>query len=501
MSASLSNVINASLQAPGRSLALDNMNVVTIFTSNDDVLSTAERYKVYSTAAQVSADFGSSSVEAQFANTFFAQTPNAVTAGGALVLGFWRAAAETVAATAGKLTGAQLSEASTLPQLQLIDDGSYNVTVDGGAEETVDSLDFQTATSLEDVLAILNAAAPSGASFTLDDQRFVLTSDTTGTSSEITLLSADESGTFVGNLLALAEGTGAVAEDGAGQETLAAESKVDAVSALHDEVNCKGFMFIDDPTDSEVTALAAWCQANSVLSYDVFSSASNLEVDTTNVVWDNKLKKYTNYRALYRKDADRKMAVGYMSRMHTVNFEALNSAITMQLKELTGVAAEEYTQTELAKAKRVGLDVYTTFKNVPKLLTSGANDFTDNPYNIIAFIDTVQTRAFNLLGTTPTKIAQTRQGVNALVTNVEESCQRFSDANVIGAGEWNLNDSFGNVEIFKENIRRNGYYVSAGSLATQDSASREARNSPAIQTAIKNAGAIHQADIIIYFNL
>ena len=48
-----------------------------------------------------------------------------------------------------------------------------------------------------------------------------------------------------------------------------------------------------------------------------------------------------------------------MSRCHVVNFSAANSAMTMQLKELANVVAEDYTDTEVADAKAVGLDIYT----------------------------------------------------------------------------------------------------------------------------------------------
>ena len=162
------------------------------------------------------------------------------------------------------------------------------------------------------------------------------------------------------------------------------------------------------------------------MQYDVFSTSAHLEVDITNPVWEIKLAGQTNYRMLYDKTGNRNLAVGYMARTHTVLFTGENTAITMNLKELKSVVAQDYSQTEISKAKKVGLDLYTIFKEtVPKLLTSGANDFTDNVYNLLAYVDAVQTDAFNILGTTGTKIPQTTAGLNTILDGLEKTSSRL----------------------------------------------------------------------------
>lgn len=498
MTASLNNVVTVTLLPEGRSLARDNMNVVAVMTSQLGKLSTANRYEAYSNIEQVATDFGTSSDVYQHATAFFGTTPNAVNAGGLFIVGFWRGADEDVDATAGVLQGEQVNEVDLIGELQKISDGSFDVDVDG-VTQNITGVDFRTVLDADDVVTLLNAEI-TGATVTFEDLAFVITSDTTGATSEVSLVSAGATGTFVGELLNLATGTGAVSTDGVAAQTLPDETKVDAVTALKTLVNFKGFVFVDKPLDAEAKALAQWCQANSVLSYDVFDQASNLEIDVTNPVWDIKLAGLTNYRCLYSKTGNRRFATAYMARTHTVNFNAENSALTMNLKELP-VSAEDYSQTEITKAQNVGLDIYTTFKRVPKVLTSGANDFVDNRYNLIAYIDAVQTDTFNLLGTTATKVPQTRRGVNQVVDSVEKTTRGFVRAGVFGAGEWSSPDSFGDLDTFKRNIRDFGFYVLAGSLADQPQSERAQRKSPAIQVAVKNAGAIHKVDVIINFNL
>lgn len=523
MSISLNNVVTATLLPEGQSLARDNMNVVAIMTAQQGKVNTFNRYEAYTQIDDVATDFGTSSDVYQHATAFFGTQPNAVNAGGLFIVGYWRGAEEPVVATAGFLRGAQINSIDVISQLQQISDGSFDIDIDG-TTQSLSSLDFRTVTTIDDIITELQAQI-TGATVEYINLAFVITSDTTGATSTVNFVVAGASGTFVGNVLNLAQGTGAIEVDGEPAGTvplatntgeilttndgvpfvlngsnLAVETKVDAVTELKSQVNIKGFVFVDKPLDAEAKALAEWCQANSVLSYDVFNQATNLEVNTSNPVWDIKLSGLSNYRCIYSKAGNRKLATAYMARTHTVNFNAENSAVTMNLKELP-VPAESYTQTEISKAKIVGLDVYTTFKRVPKVLTSGANDYVDNRYNLIAFVDAIQTDTFNLLGTTATKVAQTRRGVNQIVDSVEKTTRGFVRSGVFAAGEWSSPDSFGNIDVFNRNIREFGFYVLAGSLADQPQSERAQRKSPVIQVAVKNAGAIHSVDIVINFNL
>lgn len=495
--ADIGQVINVALIPEGRISARDNLNVTAIITSDTTVLSTADPYRAYRSAASVASDFGATSEVTAFANVYFSSQPNPVNAGGYLIVGYWRAATEAVAATSAILRGAELSEAAVIPELQLISDGSFDIDVDG-VTQNVTGLNFQTVTELDDVVTVLNAGI-TGATVALDGIGLTITSDTTGATSLLTYPVAGASGTFVGSLLGLSSGTGATLTQGAAADSLTAEEPVDATTRLKAETNFYGGMFIDQLTSVQVKALATWAQANSVLMYDVFSQASNLVIDPSNVVWDIKLSSLTNYRMLYSKANNRQLAAAYMSRAHTVNFNAENSALTMQLKELP-VAAESYSQTELDGAKTVGLDVYTTIKNTPVVLTSGANDFMDNRYNLIGYVDALQTDLFNLLKQTGTKIPQTIKGVNQLVDQCEKTTRGFVRAAVFAPGEWSSPDTFGDLETFRRSIRERGFYFLAGSLADQPQVDRQARKSPVIQGAVKNAGAIHSADVIVNFN-
>lgn len=499
--AKIDNVINVSLLATGAPVARDNMNVVAVITSQQTgPLSSANRFVLYRTAAAVATDFGTNSPMYAHAIALFGTSPNPLGAGGVLVAGYWRGATEATAAAAAVVTGAQLNEVTVVDAAQAISDGSLDIDVDG-TTVSVAAMDLRTTTSLADIVTLLDGeiSGITGARVTLSNNRILVTSNTTGATSLITLASDPGTGTFIGTLLGLAAGTGAIATQGVASGSLAAESMISSVEALKGLVNFKGFVFIDTPVDADRILLAAWAQANAVLGYEVFTDPSNLIIAVANPVWTIKLSGYVNYRMLYSAAGDRKIATSYMARMHTVNFNVERSALTMHLKTLSALP-ESYTEAVVASAKAVGLDIYTSIKDVPKLLTSGANGFTDDRYNILAFIDAVQTDMFNVLGTTPTKIPQTQRGVNQLIDQGEKTTRGFVRAGVFAPGTWTSTDFFGDQETFNRQIQESGFYWLAGALADQLPADRAARRSPVLQVAVKNAGAIHSADIIINFN-
>lgn len=498
--ASISRVINVALLPQGRTAATINMNAVCVVTSEQGVLTSAERYRAYASSSEVETDWGSASDVAAYARTVFGSKVNPTKVGGAFIVGFYRAATETVAAASAVLRGAQLVEATVVDALQLIDDGSFTVSVDGGAV-ALTGLDFTSVGSLADVVTVLDAAiTASGATVTLSNSRIVITSDTTGATSTITLATNGATGTPVATLLGLIDGSGAVATQGAASTTLDPETKVAALSAIKAQVQFRGVCFIDQILDAEVPALREWTQAESVLMYSVWSGSDYFAKSVAdNPVWATTIGGFDTFRMLYSQAGDRRLAAAYMARAHTVNFNAQNSALTMNLKELNAVP-EDYTETELNQAKAVGLDVYTLIKDTPNVLTSNKNSPIDDVYNLISYVDACEVGAFNFLRGTSTKVPQTTPGMNALVDSLEKVSTQYVRAAFIAPGTWLSPDSFGDQQTFLRNIEQNGYYWLAGPISEQSQADRDARKSTVIQHAIKFAGAIESVDVVINFN-
>ena len=420
MSASINNVINVTLLEEGRAAARDNINVCAILTSQTGVLSTAERWRSYKSAPAVEQDWGASSVTAAFANVFFGTSPNPVSAGGTLIVGYWNAAGETLPATSGVLRGGEISQAVVLPALREKSDWSFSIEIDG-TKHDVTAINGMTAATLADVIAQIQAKiTPDVASVVFDGSRIAITSKSTGINSVVGYPTVLDGGSFIGDLLAVAEGSGASQVNGSASTEISPETQLESLSKLKAQVNVKGAAFIDKILDVQVPLIASWAKANAVIVYETFTGSAALEVDPANPAWAVTLASQSNFRMLYSKVGNRKFGISYMARTHTVNFNGERTAITLHLKTMN-VPAEDYSQTEIDKAKRVGLDIYTTIKDVPCVLTSGANDFVDNVYNLMAYVDAVQTDSFNLLKTTPTKVPQTYYGVDQLEDCVEKN--------------------------------------------------------------------------------
>lgn len=139
-------------------------------------------------------DFGTTSAVYQHASVLFSGTKNPCNSGGYLVVAYWRAATETVSAKAGYLKGIQLSESVIVNTLQSVSDGSFKVTIDGTLK-TITNLDFRTIDSLDDVITKINTSL-TGAVASINDQKIIITSATTGATSNVSLLTANTSGTL-----------------------------------------------------------------------------------------------------------------------------------------------------------------------------------------------------------------------------------------------------------------------------------------------------------------
>ena len=135
------------------------------------------------------------------------------------------------------------------------------------------------------------------------------------------------------------------------------------------------------------------------------------------------------------------------------------------------------------------------------MLTSPANDYFDNVYNLIAYIDALEIDTFNVLKGSTTKLPQTQRGMNVLVDAIEKTTQGFVNAGVFAKGTWSSPEVFGDETTLRNEISAKGYYVFANSLSEQAQADRQNRIAPPIQIAVKNAGAIHKVNLIVNFNI
>lgn len=215
---------------------------------------------------------------------------------------------------------------------------------------------------------------------------------------------------------------------------------------------------------------------------------------------------FHNSRGLYyggAEDTDSLvMMASYVGRALSTDFSGSNTTQTMHLKDLLGVQPDpsDDLQTVLNFAQAAGADMYVSIVGVPKVFCSGDNMFFDQVYNQEWIVGALQVAAFNFLAQSSTKVPQTEAGMDGFKSALRKVCEQAITNAYIAPGSWNSPDSFGVQVDFLNNISQRGYYIYSQPISQQAQADREARIAPLVEIALKEAGAIHSANIIIFIN-
>lgn len=197
----------------------------------------------------------------------------------------------------------------------------------------------------------------------------------------------------------------------------------------------------------------------------------------------------------------RLMAAAYAGRAMCVEFSGSQTMLTMHLKDLVGIDPDPgITQTILNSCETVGADVYTYIGPLPKVFSTGGNEFYDQVYGTLWLTFALQVSVFNALATTFTKIPQTEAGMSILRNAVISVFQQANTNGFSAPGAWNSPTVFGNPEELRENVLLHGFYIYSQPVNQQSQTQREARIAPLIQGALKLAGAVHSSNCTIYIN-
>lgn len=283
-----------------------------------------------------------------------------------------------------------------------------------------------------------------------------------------------------------------------GSETLAT-----AISRADSLVQFFGILSTKDYDDEEVAAAAAVVQTLNKILFVVSNSAS--DIAATGSFHDIAEAGYDKTRCLAYLSATTEpakiMAAAYAGRALSTEFEGSNTTSTMHLKDLVGVTADPtMTQTQLNLCQDCGADAYVNIAGVAKTFTSGANGFFDQVYNRCWFLGALEVAGFNALARVSTKVPQTEPGMTILKGAYRLVCDRAVRNGYCAPGAWNSADRFGDVEAMLRNIEEVGYYIYSLPVNQQAQTEREERKAPLIQIALKEAGAIHSSNVLVYIN-
>lgn len=497
----LSYVVNVSTIPASRGLEPLQLGTILLLTEDEPVAPLSGSYVLSRTASALTSIFGTETTTAAMVNAIFSQNPNILNAGGYVVVAPYLESVVQTPATAGTLTTVDLS--TKLTALKAVTSGDLTITVDG-TEQAVTGIDLSSAETLEDIALLLQNEI-SGVTIAAVNDALVFTSLTTGATSSVAIsATTGGSGTDLYGSSYL-NGASATAEDGEAA-VMGPETTAQAIARLSEEIYTEGILTTRAISSAEAIAASNLVEAmpNNILFITDVDTAS---LESGGLFYQLQGNKNTR-KLLYlpgdttddKRANARLFAAAFASRGLSVNYAASNSTITMTYKDLAGVSVDtNISETILNQCEAVGADVYCSVEGLPKVLSFKQGGlYFDELTNQIWLRTTVQTTVANLLFTTRTKIPQTTQGVNTIVNAVNRVLNQGVINGMIGAGEWNSPDTFGVYEDFMRSIRTLGYYVYYVPVAEQSQADREARKCPLINIAVKQAGAIEHANIIIY---
>lgn len=468
---SIGNVFEVSVSAPGVGIGqmnTSNLGVLTHEAYNPSFGSAG--YKIYVDPREALKDFGSASVTYKMINAIFSQRPN-------IRLGNGYAVVMTM-----------LSQIQSIVFSAVPTSGGFTINIDGQATSNIAF--GATASAIQTLIRALGAAY-SG----------IVVTGTVGATLEIDLRGYEGAGVVtvpVNTLLATATPVTATPTP-----VRSAETPEEALVRTVDLVNYFGILYTQELAEADLLEVAAALAPMRKIGFFLGSAEEDNEDDgKLDLLRQNG---FVNSRGLLRLDTELNgllYCADYASRMLSVDFSGSNATLTMHLKDLIGLVGDSnITQSILEQCKVSGADVYINFdRNVAKTFTSGANDYADNVYNILSFVDALQVAGFNALAQTPTKLPQTEGGLDVIKGSSRKVCEKYVRNGFISPGEWTSPTTFGPQDDFYDNIRQRGYFIWAVPISQQSVADREARKAPLVQIAIKYAGAFHSGSILVTIN-
>jgi len=443
-------------------------------------INSAERSRSYTSLASVSNDWSASSEVYKAATAFYAQTP---TPRDFVVLMSFSVAQPAA------LSGPRIySTPKALLELQAISDGDISITIDDDEIEIASGIDFSTASSVAGCASILELALDGAGATGVTVEytgRFVVKGADAG-----------ETGSISPATGSVAVALGLEAHTTVVVDGLNAETPVDALAAnLASGVEWVGTVTHKDYRDvtevqegHTVLEIAQWCEAakkifmNTTNDLNVLESAA--EGDVASVLKAASLR-FT--LTTFSKNDSQYPSASVFGRAASVNFAAVGSTITLNLKQMPGVSAENLTPAQFSVLR-------SKYASAVVLIGKSTNAYTDSRMASGSWLDTThglmwlearcEADMFNLLYTTNTKIPFTQTGINICVSTLEQSLEA-AVRNGLAAPGFLPDGTF----------LPKGYRVTAVALADTPAGDVSNRIYKGLSFVMAGAGALHEVEV------
>ncbi|MCH8821333.1 DUF3383 family protein [Patescibacteria group bacterium] len=394
-----------------------NFSTYNLITNETDVITFAERLRVYNDITGVTADWGALSEVTKAATAYFSQNP--------------RPDILTVSVRADDDQAPQvcggLAFEKTIATWNAITDGSFAITI-GGISADVTGLDFSSDVDLAAVAATIQAgiqAADASSEFTLAKttftDRFCIIGGIVGASNSINAFLVSVSpvtGTDIIDELDMAQGSTSVVQ-GFAAETIAVS--LVAIETVSDDWYAFGFTKevrdnIDVNGSNSADDAAAYAEPRTKIFMNLSNDLNVLNsLSSSDVASTMQTGNFTRTMTIFSNFPDQYADAAAFGVAATVDFNQLNSTITLKFKNLVGISAEDLSQNEKAvlDGKRGNAFIDVGGNDIFAESFMASELFFDEIHNIDALKNAIETNEFGLLISTP-KIPLTDIGSAAI---------------------------------------------------------------------------------------
>jgi hypothetical protein len=485
MTIPVQSVVNVSIAIGATFPARAGFGTLNIVTNETDVIGIAERIRSYSDIDGVTADWSATTEVVAAATTYFSQQPKPTSL---------KVSVRYDAAQAAQLRGGSVIDPAAII---LISDGSFNIAIDGAAED-ITALDFTSDTTLDAIAATIQTALQAVATggFTLstcthDGSRFYITSGTTGVLSLISFLTvvSPASGTDISSLLQMQQGEGTKANG------IAAETITASLNAIQNvDSDWYGLLFTKEVrdlvvinTEDAVEAAAAWTEARTKVFFNTSNDLDAYDsVTTTDIGSLLQAQSLRRTMTTFSSTVDAYPSISAAGRAFTVNFSEPNSTITLKFKQLPTIPVEDLTvsQKNVLDSKNINalINVGGSFFFAESFMANGT--FFDETHGVDWLTNAIETNVFGYLLTRTTKVPYTNKGVAALEQQTIKALDEAVLNGLIAPGETIDGEFLGT-----------GYKTTVIPVEDQSQSNVEARFYPGLSFIVLGAGAIHKVQI------
>lgn len=262
-------------------------------------------------------------------------------------------------------------------------------------------------------------------------------------------------------------------------------------------------------TLSDVTDIAAWCEANSSVfvncQYDATNVAAIRDPNDDTDICSTLTSSGYRFTYTFANAEDEYAGISLAKWYAKVNYSGKNTAITGEFKTLSGVTSEDLTDTEYSAMTQdtkkcvfysdVSLQGSTDTGVVLNTWShSSYGEYIDDIVNVEAIKNAVKVAVYNVLRGSVNKVKQTSKGQALLLRACEKVGQQYYDNGYLGER------SYTDPDTAEEKYTKTGFVMLSlpEDILDISSSDRAARKSAPIQFRLFPSGAVHAVDIDMY---